>query len=81
MKTFKKSLFILLFFSPMFFLSAQNNFSNISLVTFRSNLSFTIGQDTQTYTAERNVNPFSINKYETSYSLWYTVLKRAEKLG
>lgn len=80
MKIFKKSFFSL-FFLFFYFLYAQSAFSNISLVTFRSNLNFTIGEDTQTYTAKRQLNPFSINKYETSYSLWFTVLKKAEKMG
>ena len=62
-------------------LFAQASFSHISLVTFKNNLDFTIGEDTQAYTAERSLNPFSINKFETTYSLWYTVKNRAEKLG
>jgi len=60
---------------------AQSGFSHISLVTFKSNLTYIIGQDTQTYVAERNLKPFSINKYETTYSLWYSVRARSEKLG
>lgn len=78
---FCKRFFFSLFFLIFSFLYAQSAFSNISLVTFRSNLSFTIGEDTQTYTAKRQLKPFSINKYETSYSLWFTVLKKAEKMG
>ena len=85
MKNYKKNVFCLFFLViSLVCLSAQSNessFSNISLVTFRSNLSFTIGEDSQTYTAERQLAPFSINKYETTYLLWYTVLKKAEKIG
>ena len=62
-------------------LFAQSNLAHISLVTFRSNLTYTIGEDTQSYTAERTLQPFSINKFETTYSLWYTVKNRAEKIG
>ncbi len=62
-------------------LNAQTSFAHISLVTFRSNLTYTIGEDTQTYTAERTLQPFSINKFETTYSLWYKVKSRAEKIG
>lgn len=62
-------------------LFAQTSFSHISLVTFRNNLDYVIGEDTQAYTAERSLNPFSINKFETTYSLWYTVKNRAEKIG
>lgn len=60
---------------------AQNSFNSLSFITFRNNLSFTIGEGSQTITANRNLNAFSINKYETTYELWYTVRKRAEKLG
>lgn len=77
-KNFLSSIFLIFLVSVA---SAQSSFSNISLVTFRSNLDFTIGEDTQTYTAERQLKPFSINKYETSYSLWHAVLKKAEKIG
>lgn len=73
------------FFCILFFegigLFCQSSFAHISLITFRSNLTYTIGEDTQTYTAERNLSPFSINKFETTYSLWYTVKNWAEKLG
>jgi len=56
-------------------------FSPISLVTFNSNLKFTIGEDSQSCTAKRELKPFSINKYETSYRMWYKVRKKAEKFG
>lgn len=82
MKKIKKYLCIFSLFS--FFASgiyAQSSFSHISLVTFKSNLSYIIGEDTQTYVAERELKPFSINKYETTYMLWYSVRARSEKLG
>ena len=60
---------------------AQSSFSHISLVTFRNNLTYTIGEDTQTYTAERVLEPFSINKFETTYTLWHSVRVKAEKIG
>lgn len=60
---------------------AQSNFTSLSFVSFKSNLSYTIGEDSQTMTAKRTLLPFAINKYETTYELWYNVLKRAEKLG
>ena len=69
---------LLISFTALF---AQTSFSHISLVTFRNNLSFVIGEDTQAYTAERYLHPFSINKFETTYSLWYTVKNKAEKIG
>jgi len=62
----------------IFCASAVFAFSPISLVTFRTGLSYTIGQDTQTNTYKRTVKPFSINKYETSYGLWYETRVKAE---
>jgi len=62
-------------------LFAQTSFSHISLVSFKNNLTYVIGEDTQAYTAERTLQPFAINKFETTYSLWYTVKNRAEKIG
>jgi formylglycine-generating enzyme required for sulfatase activity len=72
--------FILLVFS--FSLWAEESSSvHIRLVTFRTNLTYIIGEDTQAYTAVRNLKPFSINKFETTYSLWYQVRNTAERLG
>ena len=42
---------------------------------------YTIGEDAQTYTAERSISPFYIAKCETSYRLWYAVRKKAEAIG
>lgn len=81
MKGLKKFFFIFSLFVFGGGLFAQSAFSHISLVTFKTNLTFTIGEDTQTYTAERSLNPFSINKYETTYYLWYSVRVRSEELG
>lgn len=77
----KKNLFLVAFTVLMFSLYAENNFSHISLVTFKSNLSFLLGEDTQSYTANRQLEPFSINKYETTYGLWYQTKIAAESMG
>ncbi|MCR5288470.1 MAG: formylglycine-generating enzyme family protein [Treponema sp.] len=42
---------------------------------------FVIGDGSQSYTAERWVRPFYLNKYETTYGLWYQVRTRAESEG
>ncbi len=42
---------------------------------------YIIGDGTQSYTAERWITPFSINKYETCYDLWYSVRIWAEQNG
>jgi len=82
LKKFKKYLCIFSLFSFIASgLYAQSAFSHISLVTFKSNLTYIIGEETQTYVAERTLQPFSINKFETTYSLWYSVRARSEKFG
>ena len=43
--------------------------------------SYTIGEFLQAYTAKRWVPAFSMNKYETTYNLWYSVKIQAEKSG
>ena len=42
---------------------------------------FTIGENTQSYTAARFVAPFFINAYETTYNLWYIVRIYGEQNG
>lgn len=42
---------------------------------------YTIGDNTQSYTAVRWITPFLMNKYETCYELWYTVRIWAENNG
>jgi hypothetical protein len=60
---------------------AQDNFKHISFVTFNSKLSYTIGEDSQSFTAQRTLSPFSINKYETTYGLWYQTRILAQEKG
>lgn len=55
-------------------------FSPVSLVTFRTGLNYTMGDDNQTITVNRTLKPFSINKYETTYELWYETRVKAEEL-
>ena len=78
MKKVIVSAFLILSAAVLF---AQNKFSTISLVTFRNQLSYTIGEDTQAFTAKRDLQPFSINKYETTYGLWYQTRVKGEKIG
>lgn len=42
---------------------------------------FVIGENTQPFTAKITVSPFEMNKYETTYQLWYKVLQEAQKRG
>lgn len=42
---------------------------------------YVIGDGSQSYTATRWITPFEINRYETTYGLWYETRKIAEALG
>ncbi|MCQ2598416.1 MAG: formylglycine-generating enzyme family protein [Treponema sp.] len=59
----------------------ESEFKHISFVSFKNASTYTIGQDVQAFTAERTVEPFAINKFETTYSLWYQTRRKAEKKG
>lgn len=54
---------------------------HLFLVKFEKNLTFIIGEDNSSITSIRTLNPFAMNKYETTYGLWYDVRIKAEKLG
>jgi len=41
---------------------------------------YEIGKGTESITAKRTIYPFSINKYETTYKLWYSVRTAAESM-
>lgn len=60
---------------------AQETFNPLSFVSFKKNLTYVQGEDSQTYTVERTLKPFAINKYETTYGLWYEIRIEAEKRG
>ena len=83
-KKVKKIFFVLtvvLFSVSLFAQEGEASFKHISLVSFKNQSTYTIGQDVQSYTAERTVSPFAINKYETTYGLWYSTRIKAEKMG
>ena len=42
---------------------------------------YTIGENVQSFTAERHIKPFYMNAYETTYNLWYIVRIYAEQKG
>lgn len=73
------SLFFIFTLSTLIF--GQTKFSHISLVTFKTALSYSMGQDSQAYSIQRKLQPFSINKFETTYGLWYQIRTKAEKSG
>lgn len=65
----------------------QAVFNDINMVEFKAGQPqaeydiFTIGENTQSYTAERFVSPFKMNAYETTYNLWYIGRIYAEQNG
>lgn len=67
--------------ATIFISSSLFAFNPVSLVSFKSNLEYTIGEDCQAITIKKSLKPFSINKFETTYSLWYKVRIKAEKQG
>ncbi len=61
----------------------SEDFSGIAMKTFTSKkmIEYTIGEDVQTITATRYLNDFSMNKFETTYGLWYKVRRWGERNG
>ena len=81
----KKTLFILLALFFTFFSFATDfskPLSDLEMVSIDTKSeSFIIGENIQSFTAKRTVEPFKINKFETTYSLWYSVRIKAELSG
>lgn len=64
----------------------NDTYSPISLVRLGPKFNekydvYVIGDGSQSYTAKRWITPFSINRYETTYELWYETRVIAEALG
>ena len=59
--------------------SIFSSIKTLDFVNFDSD-TFEIGEGTESITAKRTVYPFSINKYETTYELWYSVRTAAESM-
>ncbi|MFA6855927.1 MAG: formylglycine-generating enzyme family protein [Treponema sp.] len=75
-----------LFLSSLAAQPAEDSFHDIDMVqlaqtTGSEKPSFVIGDNSQSYTATRYVDPFKINKYETTYALWFRTRVEAEKKG
>ncbi len=66
---------------------AESAFNDINMVELKASQPqakydvYTIGENTQSYTAERFVLPFRMNAYETTYNLWYIGRIYAEQNG
>ena len=50
----------------------------VKLATEKPYDTFTIGEDTQSFTEKRYVKAFEINRYETTYQLWHNICIQAE---
>lgn len=66
------------------FAQEENTFSDLDFTRIKpldkqAVISYTIGQDAGPITSTRYLNAYDINKYETSYNLWYTVKEWAEE--
>lgn len=59
----------------------EKKFNPMSFVSFTYSQVYEMGQNVQSTTVQREIKPFLINKYETTYSLWYSIRRRAEKIG
>ena len=81
----RKSLFAALFFLSTlpFFSQEFNSLSPVRLgpVAPAQYDVYVIGDGSQSYTATRWITPFEINRYETTYELWYETREIAEALG
>ncbi|MCR5045950.1 MAG: formylglycine-generating enzyme family protein [Treponema sp.] len=66
---------------------SEEAFNDIKMISFKAEHAeadydvFTIGENTQSYTAVRFVSPFKMNAYETTYNLWYICRIYAEQNG
>lgn len=63
-----------------------DDFNDFDMVTlpFSTNskrVSYTIGDGTQTFTAKRIITSYKINRFETTYRLWYSIKEQAKDLG
>lgn len=83
---------ILIFFLGNSGLWARNikkktSFSDINMITLGPKEDstpyevFTIGENSQSFTAKRYITPFKMNAYETTYNLWFIVRIYAEQKG
>ena len=65
---------------------AEPKFSSIDMVDFKvpngnRYIQYTIGEGVENITAERYLTSYSLNRYETTYELWYGVRTWAENHG
>lgn len=72
---------IISFFTTTFIFFNLSAFNPLDFTDFTSSLTFTIGSESQTITEKRELHPYSLNKFETTYSLWYKTRIAAEKKG
>lgn len=85
MKKISISVLFALSLLPLASQPAATSFQDIDMVQLArasgEKSSYVIGDNSQSYTAVRYVDPFEINKYETTYALWFRTRVEAEKRG
>ncbi len=74
----KKFLSFLLCIGCSFFIFSQQtkDFTGISLIKIEhlsNDAKFIIGENVQSITDEREIQPFYMNAFETSYIVWYNI--------
>lgn len=78
----KLFVFFLILSSNFLFSENLNSFNDLDLVLINSEKTpFEIGENIQSFTAKREISSFRLNKYETTYNLWYSVRVKAELNG
>lgn len=68
-------------FGSRVFCQEFNALDMVTVVPARKTSEYVIGGDYQSVTSRRVVEPFEINRYETTYGLWYKVRIWAEEHG
>ena len=81
-----KKIFLSIFIFQLSFFIFSEDFNSLSPVRLGPVAPalydvYVIGDGSQSYTATRWITPFEINRYETTYELWYETREIAEALG
>lgn len=80
-------LFFSVFFSGALVFAQADDFSGIDMVSFQAEnsktglIEYNIGENSGYAKTKRYLKPFYMNRYETTYKLWYTVRKWATANG
>ena len=76
----KRLCLCVLFFLMMFAVFAEESFKALDFVQIPKG-EYVQGEDTESFPVTRKIDAFAMNKYETTYGLWYEVRLKAEARG